>query len=244
MSLLEGKDNFQSRTAKVPVLSEILGEVPFGRTILLLYDPDAQTTSLLVNVSAEYLRAGGDLLYFCSCQPVVELRQRFERLGLEITDYEAKDSAVLFEAYSTQAGTKSNEKYQSATLNLNELSISSAKSAPQWPAGTLVVWESLSNIAFGQENIFAKFSRKMLSTWRPQGTIMIAGFADGLHPPSFYQEMKLISDAVIEIKLEEHEGEIVNTIRARSFKGQNSDTKVRRITFDDQMKATLQLLNA
>jgi hypothetical protein len=199
-------------------------------------------TAFLVNVSAEYLRAGGDLLYFCSCQPVVELRQQFERLGLSITEYEAKDSAVLFDAYSTQMGTKSNEKYQSMSSNLNELSIATAQSAPQWPAGTLVVWESLSNIAFGQENVFARFSRKVLSIWRPQGAIMIAGFAAGLHPPSFYQEMKLLSDAVVEIKLEEHQDEIANTIRARSFKGQNADTKVRRIVFDDKMKATLQLL--
>ncbi len=47
---MDGKDkeNFGSGMARVPVFSEILGEVPFGRTILVLFDPDAQTTALLV----------------------------------------------------------------------------------------------------------------------------------------------------------------------------------------------------
>jgi hypothetical protein len=94
-----------------------------------------------------------------------------------------------------------------------------SQSAPKWPAGSLVVWESLSNIAFNQENVFAKFSRRAVNIWRSQGAIMIAGFAADLHPPSFYQEMKMISDAVMEIRLVEYHGEIINTLRVRSFKG-------------------------
>jgi hypothetical protein len=54
---------------------------------------------------------------------------------------------------------------------------------------------------------------------------MIAGFAAGLHPESFHHEMKLLSDGVVEVKLREHEDEIANTIRARSFKGRNAAQK-------------------
>jgi KaiC/GvpD/RAD55 family RecA-like ATPase len=238
----EDNNQFETRRIKVPILSELLGEVPFGRAILVLYDPDSQSTDLFVNISAEYLRAGGDVLHFAASEPVRELRQRFERLGLNIREYEAKDSVVLFDSYSAQAGAKSAERYQAETANLNELSIAMGQSAPQWPPGSLIVWESLSQIAFNQENVFAKFSRKAIGIWRSQGTIMLAGFATDLHPPSFYQEMKMISDALVEIKLVEDEGEIIDTIRVRSFKGRNADTRARRIVFDDNMKATLELL--
>src|SRR5271157_5635118 len=198
---MEGQNNqFQRRSAKVPILSELLGEVPFGRATLVLYDPDSQSTALFVNVSAEYLRAGGDVLYFATSEPVAELRQRFDRLGLSIRDYEGKDSVVLFDSYSAQAGAKTTERYQAESANLNELSIAIGQSAPQWPAGSLIVWESLSQLAFNQENVFAKFSRKAIGIWRSQGAIMLAGFATDLHPPSFYQEMKMVSDAVVEIK--------------------------------------------
>ncbi|MGA3110378.1 MAG: ATPase domain-containing protein, partial [Candidatus Bathyarchaeia archaeon] len=176
----EQNSQFQSRSAKIPILSELLGEVPFGRSILILYDPDSQSTALFVNVSAEYLRAGGDVLYFATSEPVAELRQRFDRLGLSIRDYEAKDSVVLFDSYSAKAGAKTTERYQAESANLNELSIAMGQSAPQWPAGSLVVWESLSQIAFNQENVFAKFSRKAVGIWRSQGTIMFAGFAADL----------------------------------------------------------------
>jgi len=238
----EQNTQFHSRGAMLSILSELLGEVPYGRAILMLYDPDSQSTALFANISAEYLRAGGDVLYFSTSQPVSELRQRFDRLGLSIRDYEGKDSVVLFDTYSAQAGAKTAERYQAESANLNELSIAMQQSAPQWPAGTLVVWESLSYLAFDQENVFAKFSRKAIGIWRSQGAIMFAGFATDLHPPSFYQEMKMVSDAVVEMKLAEHDGEIINTIRVRSFKGQNPDTRLRRIVFDDKMKTTLELL--
>jgi hypothetical protein len=73
---------------------------------------------------------------------------------------------------------------------------------------------------------------------------MIAGLANGLHPPEFYQEMKLISDAVLEMKLVEHGDEIINTVRGRSMKGQNTDSRVRKVIFDENMKTTLQLLKS
>jgi KaiC/GvpD/RAD55 family RecA-like ATPase len=71
---------------------------------------------------------------------------------------------------------------------------------------------------------------------------MIAGLAMDLHPPEFYQEMKLVSDGVVEMRLTEHGGEIINTIRARSMRGRNSDTRWRRLLFDSKMKASLRLL--
>jgi len=230
------------RTVNLPILSELLGEIPIGRTLLMLVDPDAQTTALFVNAASGHLRAGGDLLYSSINQPVSELRQLFVRGGLNIAEYEAKDSAVLFDAYSAAMGTKSPEKYHAFTSNLNEMSIAMAESASLWPAGTLIVYESLSSMAFGQESVFSKFTRKVISIWRPRGTIVIAAMTTGLHPTSFYQDMKQISDAVVEVKLEEFRGEIVNTIRARSFRGRNADTRVRRVIFDDKMNATTELL--
>lgn len=71
---------------------------------------------------------------------------------------------------------------------------------------------------------------------------MLAGLALDLHPPEFYQEMKLVSDGVFEIRRMEYGEEIIDTIRGRSLKGKNTDTRMRRILFDDRMKASLQHL--
>ena len=232
----------ESGNVIIPFLSEMFGRIPFGRVILALYDPDAQYNAVFINISAEYLKAGGDLLYFASARPTGEIRQQFNRLGIDIEDYEAKDNAVIFDAYSAQMGVKSTERYQAEAMNLNDLSILMSQSASQWPAGTLVIAESFSNMAFNQENVFAKFSRKAAGIWRNQGTIMLTGLATNLHPPNFYQEMKLVSDGYFELKLMEHDEEVINTIRAISMKGQNADTRIRHILFDDRMKASLQPL--
>jgi KaiC/GvpD/RAD55 family RecA-like ATPase len=207
-----------------------------------MYDPDSQYGSLLVNIAAGHLESGGDLLYLVSSRPVVEIRKQFQELGVEIEGYEARDHAVLFDVYSTQMGVKSSEKYQSAASNLNEVSINVSESAPQWPAGTLVIGESFSQMAFNQENVFAKFSRKMVGVWRNQGTVLIVGLAVGLHTPEFYQGMKLVADGAFEVTLREHSGEIINTFRARSMKGKISDTRWRQILFDNKMRASLRLL--
>ena len=71
---------------------------------------------------------------------------------------------------------------------------------------------------------------------------MIVSVAVDLHPPEFYQQMKLLSDGVFEVRLVEQGGEMINTIRVRSMKGQASDTRRRQILFDSKMKASLQLL--
>jgi KaiC/GvpD/RAD55 family RecA-like ATPase len=229
-------------TVDVPVLSEMFGPISRGRVIVALYDPDSQYNPLFVNISAEHLRSGGDLLYLGSARPPNEIRQQFSELGVDIAEYEARDNAVLFDAYSAQMGIKSSEKYQTRTSNLNELSITISESAPQWPAGTLVIVESYSHMALNQEKVFAKFWQRVAGRWRNQSAIMIVGLAVDLHSQEFYQEMKLVSDGVFEVKLMERGGEIINTLRARSMKGQNSDTRWRQILFDSKMKASLRLL--
>jgi len=211
--------------------------------LLAMFDPESQYSSLMVNIAAEHLKSGGDLLYLVSSKPVHEIRKQFYDLGVNVDEYEAKDNAVLFDVYSLQMGGKSSEKYRSTASNLNEVSIAVSESAPQWPAGTLVIGESFSNMAINQEDMFAKFSRKMVSVWRNQGTVMIVGLAVDLHPPEFYQEMKLQTDGIFEVRLTEQGGEMINTIRARSMKGKSSDTRRRQILFDDNMKASLRLLN-
>jgi len=153
----------------VPVLSEMFGPIPRGRVIAALYDADSQFNPLFVNISAEYLRSGGDLLYLASSRPPNEIRMQFSGLGLDIADYEARDNAVLVDSYSAQMGIKSSEKYQTRESNLNERSITISESAPQWPAGTLVIGESFSDIALHQENVFGKFWRKAVGRWKNQG---------------------------------------------------------------------------
>jgi len=228
---------------RLPILVDSFGGIPYGRVILAIYDPDSQYGSLMVNVAAEHLRSGGDLLYLVSSRPVSEIRRQFNALEVDVEKYEAKDSAVLFDVYSSQMGVKSPERYQSSALNLNEVSIAISKSAPQWPAGTLVIGESFSQLALNQENVFTKFSRRMVGIWRNQGTVMIAGLATDVHPPEFYQEMKLVSDGAFEVRLTERSGEMINTFRARSMKGQNTDTRWRQIFFDSRMKASLRPLD-
>ena len=227
----------------LPILSDLFGRIPYGRVLLAMFDPESQYSSLMVNIAAEHLKSGGDLLYLVSSKPVHEIRKQFYDLGVNVDEYEAKDNAVLFDVYSLQMGGKSSEKYRSTASNLNEVSIAVSESAPQWPAGTLVIGESFSNMAINQEDMFAKFSRKMVSVWRNQGTVMIVGLAVDLHPPEFYQEMKLQTDGIFEVRLTEQGGEMINTIRARSMKGKSSDTRRRQILFDDNMKASLRLLN-
>jgi len=230
------------RKLNLPIFSEIFGSIPYGRVILALYDPESQYSPLMLNIAAGHLKAGGDLLYLGSSRPTAEIRQQLGDLGVNIAQCEEQDHAVLFDAYSAQMSVKSPEKYQSKTSNLNEISIIINQSAPQWPAGTFVVIESFSGIAFNQENVLAKFSRKVAGVWRAQRTVMIVGLGVDIHTPEFYQEMKLVADGVFEVKLKERRGEIINTIRARSMRGQNSDTRWREVIFDNKMKASLRLL--
>jgi KaiC/GvpD/RAD55 family RecA-like ATPase len=196
----------------------------------------------MINIAAEHLKTGGDLLYLASSGPTVEIRQQFNDLGVNIAEYEARDNAVLFDVYSGLMGVKSSEKYQNTASNLNERSIVIGESALQWPPGTLVCVESFSSLAVDQDKVFAKFSRKVAGVWRAQGAVLILGLPVDIHTPQFYQEMKLLCDGVFEVSLKEHRGEVINAIRARSMKGQSPDTRWRQALFDSKMKVSLRLL--
>jgi archaellum biogenesis ATPase FlaH len=233
----------ETKKLDLPILCEIFGPIPYGRVILVLYDPDTQYSSLMINIAAGHLKTGGDLLYLSSSAPTVEIRQQFNDLGVNIAEYEARDTAVLFDVYSGLMGVKSSEKYQYTAANLNERSITIGQSAPQWPPGTLVFVESFSSLGGDQDKVFAKFSRKVMGVWRAQGAVIVLGLAVDIHTSEFYQEMKLASDGVFELKLKEHDGEVINTIRARIMKGRSSDTRWKQILFDSRMKATLRLLD-
>ncbi len=228
----------------VPILSELLGEVPVGRSILVLHDPDSQSNMFLLNILSEYLQADENALFATSTRSPSDVRHDLQRLGFDLAKYEVKDTALLFDAYTIQMGKKSAEKYHAETLNLNELSVAIAQSAPSWPPRTLNIFDSLSAIAVGQEGVFGRFYRKYMITWKAYGAILISGITSGVHPSNLYEELKLISDGVVEIKLAEDQGEIVNTVRARSMKGQNVDTRTRRIVFDDRMKVSLKPISS
>lgn len=90
----------------VSVLSEMFGRISRGRVILAMYDPDSQYTPLFVNISAEHLRSGGDLLYLVSSRPPNEISQQFSELGLDIAEYEARDNDVLFRRIFRADGSK------------------------------------------------------------------------------------------------------------------------------------------
>ena len=229
---------------KVPILSELLGEVPVGRSILVIHDPDSQSNMFLLNIFSEHLQADENAVFATSTRAPPDVRQDLLRLGIDLAKYEVKDTALLFDAYTIQMGKKSPEKYHAETLNLNELSVAIAQGAPSWPPRTLNIFDSLSTIAVGQEGVFGRFYRKYMITWKAYGAILINGITSGVHPSNLYEELKLISDGVIEIKLAEHQGEIVNTVRARSMKGQNVDTHTRRIAFDSGMKVSLEPISS
>ena len=50
----------------LPILSDLFGQIPYGRVILAMYDPDSQYNSLMVKIAAGHLKSGGDLLYMVS----------------------------------------------------------------------------------------------------------------------------------------------------------------------------------
>lgn len=210
--------------------------------VAVFHDGDSQWDMLLANVCAEHLKAGGNLIYETHCRPPNEVRQNFQRLAVNLAEYEAKDMAVLYDGYHAQIGKKSSEKYHAETTNLNELSIASSQSAPLWPAGTLGTADNYSVLALSQENVFSRFYRKIVGQWKSQGVIMIQGFVTGVHPPDFYEQLKMISDGVIEVRLVEYQGKMIDVIRTRSFRGQQADTQMRRICFDSRMKASLEIM--
>lgn len=196
-----------------------------GQVLVFLFDADSEWSTLILNMVSEMLRKGTEVLYICTSRQLSGLRDNFRTYGLETSTFEMDERLVLSDAFTFKTGHQSTEKYYFPSLNISDISLISGKSLDLWAPGTVRLFENVSEVVeASDEKSFLKFYRTWISRFITKGRIVIDGFVRGIHSDALYTSVMTSADGVFELRTEEIEGKMQNTLRARAFKGAPIDT--------------------
>ncbi len=228
----------------MPVIGPLLRRpIKPGKLLLFLFDPDSAWSILVLNMVAEFLRKGTEVLYIVTSRRVPDVRDDFLKRGLDPAPYERDERLVLSDAYTLKTGKSSPEKYSFTSLNVAELSIISSKALDQWQAGSVRLFENVSEIVeSSEEKSFLKFYRTWTSRLVTSGRIVLDGFVRGIHSDSLYNSVMSTADGVFELRTEELDGKLESVLRARSFKGGTVDTSRRVVRVDESLALRLEAI--
>jgi len=227
---------------ELPVIGQLLKRpVKTGQVLVFFFDADSQWLTLILNMVAEMLRKGTEVLYITTSRQLADIRGSFRRYGLDTSPFETDERLVLSDAFTFKTGRQSTEKYYFPSLNLADISLISSKSLDQWAPGSVRLFENVSEVVeASDEKSFLKFYRTWISRFVTKGRIVIDGFVRGIHSDALYTSVMTNADGVFELRTEEIEGEMENTLRARAFKGAPVDTSKHILRVAEDLSVSLE----
>ena len=227
---------------ELPVIGQLLKRpVKAGQVLMFIFDADSQWLILILNMVAEILRKGREVLYISTSRQLSDIRDNFRRYGLDTTPFETDERLVLSDAFTFKTGHQSTEKYNFPSLKISDISLISSKSLDLWSPGSVRLFENVSEVVeASDEKSFLKFYRTWISRFVTKGRIVIDGFVRGIQSDALYTSVMAIADGVIELRTEEIEGQMENTLRVRAFKGAPVDTSKHILRFAEDFSVSLE----
>lgn len=227
---------------ELPVIGQLLHRpVNAGQVLVFIFDADSQWLMLILNMVTGMLRKGTEVLYISTSRQLSDLRDNFRRRGLDTSPFETDERLVLSDAFTFKTGRQSTEKYHFPSLNMADISLISSKSLDQWAPGTVRLFDNVSEVVeASDEKSFLKFYRTWISRFVTKGRIVIDGFVRGIHSDALYTSVMASADGVFELRTEEIEGRMENTLRARAFKGAPVDTSKHILRVAEDLSVSLE----
>ena len=97
------------------------GPIPAGSNLLVEFEAASQWYAASVTIAAEWLTSGGTLVYSVAAQPPVNIRDQLKRMGLGVTELEAKNTLTIDDWYTATLGQKSSERMAVQSLKVADL---------------------------------------------------------------------------------------------------------------------------
>jgi len=94
---------------------------------------------------------------------------------------------------------------------------------------------------FNDEKTMVEFT---LTRGIPLATILestsVAGLMKGVHSDWVYSRLEAANDGIVDIKVEEHEGEVRNLLRVRTMRNVSFDSRWRPLKINERFEVTLE----
>lgn len=230
---------------RIALIEDLLAvPVPPGSNLLVEFDPSSQWYNASLTVAAGWLNTGGKLTYLLSSRLPENIRSGLTRLGVDVQRLEESDILQIWDGYSATLGLQSHEKYRIESLNVADLRIWVSKEFMRRPPSPdlMYITENSSVIArFNDEKNWVEYQlTRVFPSVSMTKTMSIRGISVGVHSDSAYKQLEAAVDGVIDLKVEELEGEIHNFARIRKMLNAKFDSRWHKLKVSDSFEITLE----
>lgn len=214
----------------VGILDALLPEgYPTSSAVLVMGDPSTGKTTLIVQMAAEALRRGKDVVYATLDDFPDSVRDSIRLMGLELKNFEAegRKKLVFIDCYSFLVGVKSQEEYSEDPQRLSDLSIvvSKALSEARDPGNVLLAMDSLTTLIqrSGVRPSF-DFLHTLVAKIRSCKASCVTTLSRKAFHPAIIAAIQDKVDGVIEMKAEDTRDGLARFIRIPKMKGAQHST--------------------
>jgi KaiC/GvpD/RAD55 family RecA-like ATPase len=230
---------------RIALIEDLLsGPVPPGSNFLVEFDPSSQWYNAVLTIAAGWLNTRGKVTYILSSRAPDDIRAQLTRLGIDVPGAEASDTLRIWDAYSKTLGLQSHEKYRIESLNVADLRIWASKEfMHQPPSPDLMYVTENSSIAarYNDEKSWIEYTlTRIYPAVSMTKATNIRGITLGVHSESAYKQLEAAADGVIDLKVEELEGELHNLIRIRKMLNAKFDARWHKLKVNDNFETTLE----
>ena len=224
---------------RLALIENLLSEpLPAGSNLLVEYDAASQWYRASLNITREWLRAGGEVGYNVAAQPPDSLRSQLRKLGLNVEEFEAGGKLEIWDWYTATLGQRSKEKLAAESLKVSDLSIHVSRvrmKGPQAP-DTIVIGEDLSVLdRFNDEKNWVEYElARSYPAFRDRSITCLRGVIRDLHSSLVYKRLESVSDGIIDFRINTDHEETINEIRIRTMRNVGFDSHWHRLRVDPE----------
>jgi KaiC/GvpD/RAD55 family RecA-like ATPase len=234
---------------RIPLIEDLTtGTIPAGSNIVVEYEPSSQWYAASFTIAAGWLKQGGFVSYTAEAQSPDSIRNALKRLGIDTAKLEAEpappnEQLRIWDFYTPSLGFKSSEKL-TGSLKASDLSIEFAREQSKFepePLRLRVDDDMSTGARFNDEKSWVEF---LLTRGFPMGpklkSTAVGGLMKGVHSVAAYNRLEAASDGIVDIKVEEQEGEIKNLLRIRTMRNLGFDSRWHTLKINENFEVTLE----
>lgn len=237
----------------IPLLTHLapLG-FKYSAGYLVEFEADSVWYETSLTITAQALKGGIKTEYHTFMHNPNKIREGLTNLGLNVKKLEQDDLLRIIDSYTVTTGLgipeeteKVKGRHETHSFNVVDWSIGFLREMKEGFDEAEKRWLHIDDNTSVLDNYTDE--KTLLNVWRTRAMpwlaarelLLLNSFVVGVQSESFYRQLELLFDGIIDFKKEEKGGQIEHHVRVRLIRGKTYDSQWRRLNLQDNGEVVL-----